>query len=663
MSLLQRGLMFVLAAGTLAIPASVPPEARAGGRTAVTVDPQTVSLYTPADKEYYLTESQLDFIRPGLKVTIGAVTDMAPGKKPSVEVTMLDDLNQPLDRTGGTTPGVVSVRFVPAVFDVASNYYTNLLESSNGNPTRDNTGTWSDLGGGKYKYTFALTLPAFDVNKPMTLFAGANRNMTAYLGKTYYANAYKDFVPATNAAATTWNVLPLSRCNACHDPLALHGGNYREIKTCVLCHNKNNMSEANLTDFNLGFWHKIHSGNSEEIGEVTYPQFALNNCEACHDKTAPQGTVYLTKPSRIACGGCHAGVNFNTGEGHSSTGIIQIDDSKCSECHQPDSGQEYDASIKGAHTLTYTSKQLKGLKAEILSVTATAPGQSPVVTFKLSENSGTVLDPKAFGSNVNILVSGPTADYAFWPNVRERADGATFSGTNAVYTMKWKVPETFKGSLTFSMEVRRTVTLNAGTPKARTFNECAFNPVFNAASTGTVVARRTIIAQAKCLACHGTLPLHGGQRLNVLYCSTCHDPNADDSPYRTTGTAESIDFRRMIHRIHSGEELTQDFTIIGYQGSVVNYNEVTYPGDRRNCLACHTSQATADLPVVTGALNVVTKRDYFTPQGPGTAACLGCHDTRDAAAHAYLNTAVFGESCGACHGAGSEWSVATVHAR
>ncbi len=62
-------------------------------------------------------------------------------------------------------------------------------------------------------------------------------------------------------------------------------------------------------------------------------------------------------------------------------------------------------------------------------------------------------------------------------------------------------------------------------------------------------------------------------------------------------------------------------------------------------------------------LNVITKRDYFTPQGPGTAACLGCHDTRDAAAHAYLNTAVFGEACGACHGANSEWSVAVSHAR
>ena len=663
MSLLQRGLMFVLAAGALAIPSSVPPETPVGGRAAVAVDPQTLSLYTPSDKEYYLTPSQVDFIRPGLKVTIGAVTDMAPGKKPSVEITMTDDLNQPLDRLGITTPGVVSVRFVPAVFDAATNSYTDLLVSgTNSQPTRDNTGAWVDLGAGKYRYTFAATLPAFDTTKPMTLFVGASRNMVAYLNKTYYVNVFKDFVPATGAAAATWNVMALAKCNACHDPLALHGGNYRDIKTCVLCHNDNNM-KGSLAEFDSGFWHRIHSSTSETIGHITYPQASLNNCEACHDPKAVQGATFLTKPTRSSCGSCHAGVDFATGAGHSAGNIPQSDDTYCIRCHVPDSGEEYDASIKGAHVLDSASKQLKGLNATILSVTNTAPGQSPVVTFKLTEKDGKVLDPKPFGSNVNVLVAGPTSDYATWPNVRERADAATFNGTTAVYTMKYKVPASFTGSLSFSMDVRRTVTLNPGTPSSKTFNECAFNPIFNAASTGTVVARRAIIAQAKCLACHGTLALHGGQRLNVLYCSMCHNPNSDDSPYRTAGLPESVDFRRMIHRIHSGEELEQDFTVIGYQGSTNNYNEVTYPGDRRNCLACHASQATADLPVVTGALNVVTKRDYFTPQGPGTAACLGCHDSRTAASHAYLNTAVFGESCGACHGANSEWSVTAVHAR
>lgn len=654
MSLLQRGLMFVLAAGTLAIPSSVPPDTRAGGRAAApNVEPQTVSVYTPADKEFYLTEDQMDFIRPGFKVVFGTVTDMAPGKKPSVEVTLLDQFDQPLDRLGAKTPGVISLRFIPAVWDPATGYYDDLINSSNGNPSRDNTGKWEDLGNGKYKYTFAAAMPNFDVDKPMTLAVTGNRNMVDYLGKSYYVNTFKDFVPATGAPATTWAVTTTAKCNSCHDPIAGHGSNYREAKTCALCHNPNDMV-GDLQPFDMGIWHRIHSSNLEDVGEITYPQAYLNNCEACHDAKQPQGTAFLTKPGANSCGGCHANIDFAAGVGHPA----QADDTACANCHQPDSGQEFDASVKGAHVLRYDSKQLKGLKAEILSVTNVAPGQKPIVTFKLSDSTG-ALDPKPFGSNVNVLVAGPTTDYATWPSVRQNASGAVFDGTNAVFTMNWTIPEDFKGSLTFAIECRRTVQV-----KGANYTEGAYNPLYTAAVTGTKVDRRVVVTESKCLACHDWLPLHGGQRVRVQECLLCHAPNGDDSSRRPAGDVpESIQMARMIHRIHSGEELTQDYTVYGYGGTPYHFNEVVYPGDRRNCTACHSSAATANLPMPKGALNVPTPRDYFTPQGPGTTACLGCHDTRDAAAHAYLNTAVFGEACGACHGANSEWSVTKVHAR
>jgi hypothetical protein len=77
---------------------------------------------------------------------------------------------------------------------------------------------------------------------------------------------------------------------------------------------------------------------------------------------------------------------------------------------------------------------------------------------------------------------------------------------------------------------------------------------------------------------------------------------------------------------------------------------------------CHTSTGYL-IPLPTGIDSVTTLRDYFTPQGPATAACLGCHDLRDNAAHAYLNTAPFGEACASCHGAGLEYGVDKVHAR
>jgi OmcA/MtrC family decaheme c-type cytochrome len=94
---------------------------------------------------------------------------------------------------------------------------------------------------------------------------------------------------------------------------------------------------------------------------------------------------------------------------------------------------------------------------------------------------------------------------------------------------------------------------------------------------------------------------------------------------------------------------------------------VKFPGDRRNCAKCHAGTSYT-LPLPTGIASVITLRDYFTPQGPGTAACLGCHDNQDAAAHAYLNTTTFGgttpaEACATCHGTGKDWDVAKMHAR
>jgi len=207
------------------------------------------------------------------------------------------------------------------------------------------------------------------------------------------------------------------------------------------------------------------------------------------------------------------------------------------------------------------------------------------------------------------------------------------------------------------------------------------NPILNVSVDGSpVVARRVVVDLVKCDACHYRLATtfsHGGQRIAIQFCVMCHNPNADDSGRRPADDPnhESISFQRMIHRIHTGEELTQDYTIYGFAPAppypANSFNEVTYPGDRRNCIKCHAGNNlnTTNLPTPLGTLDVVTQRDYFSPRGPGTAACTGCHDDRDTAAHAYLNTTTFPgatqptEACGTCHGPNSEWSPAKVHAR
>ncbi len=164
----------------------------------------------------------------------------------------------------------------------------------------------------------------------------------------------------------------------------------------------------------------------------------------------------------------------------------------------------------------------------------------------------------------------------------------------------------------------------------------------------------------------------------------CHNPNGDDSSRRPAASnpPESIDFKHMIHRIHTGADLTADvpdctetpespdargcFTIYGFgtPPSVNNFNHVVFPGDRRDCERCHlpgTEELVGTPPA--GWLKTNTLRDWYAPQFHNAAACLGCHDTQAAAAHAFLNTAPFGEACAVCHGADGEEAVDKVHAR
>ena len=440
--------------------------------------------------------------------------------------------------------------------------------------------------------------------------------------------------------------------------------------------------------------HRIHRGEnlpsvqagnpyiltgSNDFSTVAFPQ-DIRNCYYCHEgtdatKKPTQSDVWYTKPSRAACGSCHDDVDFATGAKHSAANLPQPDDSQCARCHTPQGDAEWDASIKGAHTVPDKSVQLKGLKAEIIAVDQAAPGKKPVVTFKLTNGDGSILDPKTFGSNLNIDLGGPTSDYTLFPVIRERADGAVFNGTVGTYTFTNPIPADATGTWAFSIECRRTVPLARADGTTINYSEGAFNPVkYVAVTGGAAKPRRTLVSLDKCNKCHNRLASlfsHGGTRINLELCVMCHNPNHSDVARRpaSEGKPESGAFKRMIHRIHSGENLTQDYTIYGFGNNANNFNEIRFPGDRRDCLTCHVNAAAYSLPVTPDAVPVVTQRDYFSPQGPGTAACLGCHDNRDVAAHAYLNTVNFPgasgptEACGTCHGRGADWAVEKVHAR
>ena len=652
----QRGLLIMMAAGAIALGPSTVKVAPPNGSAPVSeeaVSPAAVS-YQVTDKEFYLASDQISYVRPGLVVKINSVTDMAPGKKPVVDLNIMDDFGNPLDRTGATTPGVISLRFVPAVWDAAAFSYNDLIVSGI-NPSRDTNGTWTTLDIGHYTYKFSATLPTFDPTMPMTLFVGGNRNVVDIIGKTYYVNTFKDFVPATGAAATTWGATTTDTCNECHDPVVGHGSNYREAKTCALCHNPVNMTGANAEFNGRTMFHKIHNGTLEEVGEITYPQL-IQRCITCHDpdpKKAPNGDTWKTMPGRVACGSCHDNIDWVTGDNHIAG--PQADDSDCASCHLPQGVSEFDASIKGAHTIPTKSAQLKGLKMQILSVTGGAPGAKVTVTFKVTNGDGSSVAPSSLG-RLRFRLAGPTTDYT--TALQEDGVKATASGDAWVYTFtSAAIPADATGSWGMSADCYRTVTIDNHSDTGLSVREAAVNPIYYFAVTDSQpVARRTVVDIARCNSCHDVLALHGGQRFKIEECVICHNPVATTESVQGQPD-ENINLNRMVHRIHTGEELTHDYSIGGN-----SFNEVRYPGDRRDCVKCHVS-GTYTVPLPEGVIPTITPRDFYTPMQPTAAACLGCHDSKDAAIHAMTMTNVLGESCEVCHSNDAEFAVDKVHAR
>ena len=683
MPIARRGVLLLVLAGSLAF---------ASGRS----DLPPPERYSSLTVEHYLTAEEAEYVRPGLNITVNSITIPAD-LRPIVDLTLKDDLDQPLDRLGRVTPGPISLSFILAWWNAETRDYTAYTVRTQTSPitgnsaiqaSADSGGTFTDVALGRVTYRFRTALPAdFDMTKTHTLGIYSRRSLTDIIGKDFFDNVEHDFRPDMQPVTEFWDAFKQDQtCNTCHNPISAHGEVRRDVKLCVLCHSPQTIDPdtGNTVDFPVMI-HKIHRGENlpsvqagtpyiiignqqsvHDFSDVVFPQ-DIRNCDKCHLPGSNESHIWFTRPSRAVCGSCHDNVDWVTGANHPAG--PQLDDTACASCHVPEGDHDFDASIRGAHTVPYEARQLRGLHAEILSVTNTAPGERPVVRFKITEDDGTVLNPAPFGSNLNILLGGPTKDYDRQP-FRERASGATFDGQVATYTFTNAIPANAVGSWAVSIEARRTVVLDPGGDEQQNFTEGAVNPVVYVAVTDTEpVPRKMVVELARCNLCHDVLRVHGGQRLHTQECVICHNPNANDASRRPTSAApaESISFERMIHRIHTGEELTQDYTVYGFFSppnppNPITFNHLRFPGDRRDCETCHLP-GTYTLPLSRDQLPVETLRDYYSPQGPASAACLGCHDNIDAAAHAFINTAPFAESCATCHGNNAEFSVQRVHAR
>ena len=528
------------------------------------------------DKAYYANPSLVGFVRPGLNFQIVSAKIAGDGTV-TVDFTVTDPKGVALDLAGIQTPGPITPSFVLAYIPKGQSQYvtyaTRVRTSADGKNTTnvatgDTGGNMTQVNPGEYLYTFGNNVPSgFDTTATHRVAVYGNRNLTEFDLGTFSDDAVFDFVPA-GGKPTPRDVVRTAACNNCHDQLSHHGGNRRSVELCIMCHTpqSTDVNSGNPVDFKVMI-HKIHAGSSlpsvvaggqyqmgnpanpDDWSTVVFPA-DVRRCETCHDQKsgAAQADAYLKNPNRAACGSCHDDVNFASGVNHA--GGPQVGDNLCATCHIPHGELEFDASIKGAHTIPEDSSYRPGIVVDIQNVANGGAGQKPTVTFTVRDFSGNGVPMSALTASPNRIslnLAGPTTDYGY-TNFGSDVTTHGYVTENPVssvqcspdgtcsYTFTHAIPAKATGTYAIGIEARRALTILPGTTSQQSVNYGAVNKVFYFSVDGTPVQkRRQVVDISKCNGCHVELMHHGNSRNQTEYCVLCHNPSNTDKLQPSTG--------------------------------------------------------------------------------------------------------------------------------
>ena len=677
--------------------------------------------FTPKDKAYYADSATINFVRPGLALQMVGATVAADGTM-TATVSIADQQGLPLDMAGATTPGAVTMSCTVAALPKNSNDFVSYTGLGPSTVWFDQGGAWAPAAtAGQYTYSFKSRAPSgFDITTSHRVGCSASRNLTSFGLSTYYSAATLDFTPGSKTPpARIHDVVRTAACDGCHATLAYHGGEAQGADLCVMCHTTNAADSKNGNSLYFPvLMHKVHMGSSlpsvkagtpyqffayggkiTDFSENAFPPDA-GQCQMCHDSKfgATQANLYQT-PTRAACGACHDDVNFATATNHPT---IELDDSQCGNCHQPQATRPFDTSIAGAHITASalnpdTMSFIPGMIFGNVQVANGTAGNKPTVTFTLKDKAGTPIslaELKVSPGRIAATLAGPTSDYgytSFGADVTTTrgyvtetvTNGGTCDGAgNCSYTFTHAIPAGATGTYSIELEGRRALVILPGTTKQVSTEYGAHNAVVSFSVDGSpLVARRTVVSLDKCNACHNYLSLHGTNRDKIEACVVCHNPSETDATTRAQSTdpaqkalpAQSVNFAYMIHHIHGGEDVLNytgaSYSVVGFGGSFNDFSHVRYPvmradgstGNLGNCEMCHVNGTEGNLPE---GLNAVTiPQSKVNPEQATTAACTACHATTSALSHAMTNTSPLGESCSVCHGANGEFAVSKMHAQ
>ncbi|MDR0498649.1 MAG: OmcA/MtrC family decaheme c-type cytochrome [Holophagales bacterium] len=560
------------------------------------------------------------------------------------------------------------------------------------------------------------------------------------------ANIIYDFIPSTgkpvSAADAQRELVSTAACNDCHGVLGhgFHNGGRTDARYCAMCHtdqrkygyanDTNNKQKNRATGNFIMLGHTLHMGNRTfqnyqltprtthnynyagiAYKETCYPM-DIRNCTQCHRSDrpgapAPQGDNWKKKPSRLACGSCHDGIDWDTARHH---GGVRLED-RCGQCHSETANPSPFNSHRPVDVTrlnTTTSDRFRNFTYDLRSATLNGE-RRPVVQFRIKLDGEPIINasqlttlpgftggpgfyfayalpkdgidkPADFNASANANVSAATNTFSATPD----AEGYWTATLNSI-----TIP--VNASMVTCYMTRGYVQTDISSTPDTLYARNRVTASKKVLVTGQgYTARREVVSAEKCNDCHDMLGAsyitrqygaHGQSMANdPSLCGVCHWVNRS-----SMGWSGNIQY--ITHAVHGIGKRTVQY---GRYINVVRPNVLKgiggagYSGVLNNCEQCHlpgtydfsNPASLTALPsllwstVASGTVAAnVDNSPYIVPgsygdaftasnqaaittlvNSPITHACFGCHDSVPAVEHMKLNGGSFFATRGSLNG-------------
>ncbi|HKI97109.1 MAG TPA: hypothetical protein VKB51_01420, partial [bacterium] len=364
----------------------------------------------------------------------------------------------------------------------------------------------------------------------------------------------------------------------------------------------------------------------------------------------PTWIIMLLGAMALLVAGCGGGGGGSSGEppgyiippGGSAT--ISTAQEACWACHGNGGPVDVDAASTGVHVPVAQAAQLRPVITKVIT-----NGNNVAITVHVTDDAAagaavTTLTSQDLRFTFAKLVAAGASGFPQWtalitnsssvPTYERANDNTSFvnvGGGDYTYTLT----NTYTGLNGDTVPHRIGVQVPDGvqngwadftpTGSPATFNTGNFDAYNDVTDVITGTPANDIVRTQTCNACHGDqgaasngtgLAMHGGDRRDVQYCLTCHNPDNPNTELTNTQVTggENLDLKTVVHKIHMGKDLPSveaggAYVTPGYRGPV-DFSKGAFPQPVTNCEKCHQASTLA----------TAWQND------PSIDACGTCHD-------------------------------------